>query len=190
VSRLREFVIGFYAQNPSAHPQTVDDDFCAFVWSLIAQNPTVRVGTIPDGAATEVYVAPQTSAKRKAIAKGEDHVEEVASTLDIIADARNQSLDDLKSRYGDALRIVVDPEATFAAITGSHIRVRVFVLVITVVTHSLQPPKLSPMVYTALQFVTRGRENGISVVDLGKKSGYDQKTCFYLIKQLLDLDLV
>jgi oxalate---CoA ligase len=49
---------------------------------------------------------------------------------------------------------------------------------------------LSPMVYTALQFITRERENGISVVELGKKSKYDQKTCFYLIKQLLDLDLV
>ena len=46
------------------------------------------------------------------------------------------------------------------------------------------------MVYTALQFVTRGRERGISVVNLGKKSGYDQKTCFYLVKQLLDMDLV
>lgn len=46
------------------------------------------------------------------------------------------------------------------------------------------------MVYTALQLITRGREQGISVLDLGKKSGYDQKTCFYLIKQLVDLDLV
>jgi len=46
------------------------------------------------------------------------------------------------------------------------------------------------MVYTALQFITRGREEGISTVDLGKKTGYDQKTCFYLIKQLLELELV
>lgn len=46
------------------------------------------------------------------------------------------------------------------------------------------------MVYTALQFITRGREHGISVVDLGKKSKYDQKTCFYLVKQLIDLDLM
>jgi hypothetical protein len=46
------------------------------------------------------------------------------------------------------------------------------------------------MVYTALQFITRGRECGLTVVDLGRKSKYDQKTCFYLIKQLIDLDLV
>lgn len=30
----------------------------------------------------------------------------------------------------------------------------------------------------------------MSVVDLGKKTGYDQKTCFYLVKQLIDLNLV
>lgn len=46
------------------------------------------------------------------------------------------------------------------------------------------------MVYTALQFISRGREDGMSVVDLGKKTGYDQKTCFYLVLQLVSLDLV
>ena len=46
------------------------------------------------------------------------------------------------------------------------------------------------MIYTALQIITRGRERGVSVLDLGKKSGYDQKTCFYIIKQLVELDLV
>lgn len=46
------------------------------------------------------------------------------------------------------------------------------------------------MIYTGLQIVTRGREQGVSVLDLGKKSGYDQKTCFYVIKQLVELDLV
>lgn len=46
------------------------------------------------------------------------------------------------------------------------------------------------MVYTALQLIARGREHGMSVVDLGKKTGYDQKTCFYLVKQLTELNLV
>lgn len=46
------------------------------------------------------------------------------------------------------------------------------------------------MVYSALQLITRGREHGLSVVELGKNSGYDQKTCFYLVKQLLELDLM
>ncbi len=56
--------------------------------------------------------------------------------------------------------------------------------------HLSQSPKLSPMVYTALQITTRGRDNGVSVVDLGKRSGYDQKTCFYLVRQLSEMDLV
>lgn len=46
------------------------------------------------------------------------------------------------------------------------------------------------MVYSALQLITRGREEGLSIVDLGKKSKYDQKTCFYLVKQLVELDLM
>jgi hypothetical protein len=46
------------------------------------------------------------------------------------------------------------------------------------------------MVYSALQIITRGRDNGITVVGLGQQSKYDQKTCFYLVRQLTELDLV
>jgi transcription factor C subunit 3 len=49
---------------------------------------------------------------------------------------------------------------------------------------------MSPMVYSALQIITRGRDEGVSVVELGQKSQYDQKTCFYLVRQLTELDLV
>jgi hypothetical protein len=122
VSRLRDFIVGFYTID-ATHPQTVDDSFCAFIWSLIVQQPTVRVGTIPPDAATEVYIATQTSAKKKAEAKGEEIVVEHASTLDVVADAASRSLEDLKAQYGDGLRIAVDPDTSFAAITGSHLRV-------------------------------------------------------------------
>lgn len=46
------------------------------------------------------------------------------------------------------------------------------------------------MVYTALQFITRGRETGITVVELGRNTKYDQKSCFYLVKQLIELNLM
>ncbi|KAH7915130.1 hypothetical protein BJ138DRAFT_998508 [Hygrophoropsis aurantiaca] len=173
VSRLRDFIIGFYSAD-ATHPQVVDDAFCAFVWSLVVQQPTVRVGTPPVGISSEVYIAPQTSARRKAAAKGEEHIEEAPPTLNLVPDARDKSLEALRAEYGDGLRIAVDPETSFVAITGSHIR----------------PSKLSPMVYSALQLITRGRETGITTVELGKKTKYDQKTCFYVIKQLLDLGLV
>ncbi|KAI0724234.1 hypothetical protein C8T65DRAFT_704140 [Cerioporus squamosus] len=178
VSRLRDFITEFYSHPSSSqvHGQTVDDAFCAFVWSVIVQQPGVRVGIIPAGGSTEVYIAPQASAIRKAKAKGEEAVDEPApaTSLDIIDDAAVRPLHELREQYGDQLRIAVDPETTFAALTGSHIR----------------PSKLTPMIYMALQIVTRGRERGVSVLDLGKKSGYDQKTCFYIIKQLVELGLV
>ncbi len=127
VSRLRDFITEFYA-HPSpgqVHGQTVDDAFCAFVWSVIVQQPGVRVGTISAGGSTEVYIAPQASAIRKAKAKGEDAVDEPAPAtgLDIIDDAAVRPLHDLREQYGDRLRMAVDPETTFAALTGSHIRV-------------------------------------------------------------------
>lgn len=46
------------------------------------------------------------------------------------------------------------------------------------------------MVYTALQLISRGREAGISVVDLSKKTGYDAKNCHYLVTQLVELNLM
>ncbi|GLB36492.1 putative B-block binding subunit of TFIIIC [Lyophyllum shimeji] len=172
VSRLRDFITEFYAH--TCTPQNTDDAFCAFVWSLVVQQPTVRVGTVPPGVTSEVWIAPQTSAKRKARAKGEEHVETTPTELDVVPDARNRTLDDLRSEYGDNLRIAVQPDAIYAAITGSHIRFA----------------KLSPMVYSALQIITRGRDGGVTVVELGQQSGYDQKTCFYLVRQLTELDLV
>ncbi|CDO70216.1 hypothetical protein BN946_scf184942.g16 [Trametes cinnabarina] len=184
VSRLRDFIVDFYAHPFAASNivaqgggQNVDDAFCAFVWSVIVQQPNVRVGTVPQGASTEVYIAPQASAikkgKGKAVDAGDGDAAQAAA-LDIIPDASIRSLEDLKNQYGDRLRIAVDPETTFAALIGSHIR----------------PSKLTPMIYTGLQIITRGREEGVSVLDLGKKSGYDQKTCFYIIKQLVELGLV
>ncbi|KAG2345257.1 hypothetical protein BDR05DRAFT_1058382 [Suillus weaverae] len=173
VSRLRDFIVGFHSHD-ATHPQVVDDAFCAFVWSIVVQQPTVRVGTVPAGVSSEVHVAPQTSAKRKAAAKGEVLAEEAPPSLTLVENARDRSLEDLKAQYGEDLRIAVDPETSFAAITGSHIR----------------PSKLSPMVYSALQLITRGREEGITTVELGRKTKYDQKTCFYVIKQLLELGLI
>lgn len=46
------------------------------------------------------------------------------------------------------------------------------------------------MAYTALQFITRGRENGITMVELSIFTGYNSQTAFYLIKVLAELGLV
>lgn len=123
VSRLRDFIVGFYSAQDD-NSQLVDDAFCAFVWSIVVQQPSVRVGTLPPGLLSEVYIAPQTSARRKAAAKGEEFTDGAPPSLELVDDARHRHLEDLKREYGDNLRIAVDPETSFAAITGSHIRVR------------------------------------------------------------------
>lgn len=90
----------------------------------MVQQPAVRVGTIPPGVTFKVWIAPQISAKRKAREKGEEHVETRPTELDLVPDAKNRTLEDLKQEYGDKLRIALDSDAIYAAITGSHIRVR------------------------------------------------------------------
>ncbi|TRM66006.1 hypothetical protein BD626DRAFT_613048 [Schizophyllum amplum] len=172
-SRLRDFTIDFYHHPSRPHPQNPDDAFCAFVWAVLAQQPTVRVGLVPAGVTSEVWIAPQVSARRKAKAKGEEFQPVLPAQLEVIEGAASRTLADLQAEFGDQLRIGIHPDAICTAITGSHIR----------------PPKLSPMVYSTLQVVTRGRENGVTVVQLGHTTGYDQKTCHYLVGQLLSLDL-
>ena len=84
------------------------------------------VGTVPDGATTEVYIAPQQSQKRKSKGKEKDQVQhgDALSSLALLPDARSRTLEDLQLQYGEELRVAVDAETSFAAINGSHIRVR------------------------------------------------------------------
>jgi hypothetical protein len=49
---------------------------------------------------------------------------------------------------------------------------------------------LTDTVYTTLQIVTRAREKGVAIKDLGPMTGYDPKAIFYQISQLIDLNLV
>jgi hypothetical protein len=45
-------------------------------------------------------------------------------------------------------------------------------------------------VYTTLQIITRAREKGVPIKDLGPATKYDPKAIFYQISQLVDLNLV
>jgi hypothetical protein len=92
----------------------------------------VRVGTVPDGATTEVYIAPQQSQKRKSKGKEkDDQGGDTMSSLTLLPDARSRTLEDLQLQYGEALRVAVDAETSFAAIIGSHIRVRILLIPIS-----------------------------------------------------------
>jgi len=121
---LRDFVVSYYSDS---HDQVVDDAYFAFVWSLVVCQPTVRVGTVPDGATTEVYIAPQQSQKKRKSKEKDEGGDALSSTsvasLTLLPDARSKTLDDLQLQYGETLRVAVDAETSFAAIIGSHIRV-------------------------------------------------------------------
>jgi oxalate---CoA ligase len=121
---LKDFVTDFY--KASTQHQTPDDTFCAFVWTLVVQQPNVRVGLVPSGVTSEVWIAPQQSVKRKAKAKGEELVEELTVELQIIPDAHIMTLEQLQSEYGKDVRLALKPDAIYKAITGSHIRVCAF----------------------------------------------------------------
>ena len=86
------------------------------------------MGTVPDGATTEVYIAPQQSQKRKSKGKekkkDQDQRGDTLSSLTLLPDSRSRTLEDLQLQYGEALRVAVDGETSFVAIIGSHIRVR------------------------------------------------------------------
>lgn len=124
INRLRDFIVDFYAHRTSEAAQTVDDAFCAFVWSVILQQPNILVGVVPEDAqGTDVYIAPQPSSKRKAKAN-DDETADAVVTLEVIPDAASRSLEELIQQYGDTLRMAVDQETSFVALTGSHNRVR------------------------------------------------------------------
>lgn len=54
----------------------------------------------------------------------------------------------------------------------------------------LQPARLSQIVYSALQFIARGKEYGMTVLDIAKKTGQKPSTVFYLVKTLTDMGVV
>jgi hypothetical protein len=125
-SRLKDFIQDF--QSHTGSRQVVDDAYCGFIWSLIVQQPTVLVGFVAQGSTAEVAVAPQSRKGKTADdAAGEDAQ---VPRLQVIPNAESVPFFDLAARYGDTLRIATDPETTFAAITGSHVRVCICHLVV------------------------------------------------------------
>ena len=114
--RLRVFVAGFYNSGSQPAQQNLDDSFQNFVWSTLSRLPSVKVGLVPLGQHVDVYIPP--SARKK-----EDGQEEEHAGLEEIPDASKVGLARLVEEHGDRLRIAVDSERCFVAITGSHVRV-------------------------------------------------------------------
>ncbi|KIM26498.1 hypothetical protein M408DRAFT_25219, partial [Serendipita vermifera MAFF 305830] len=153
-------------QKTNQPKQNVDDAYCAYVYSIIAKHPSIVIGTVPDGT-PPVWIAPAPHKKGQAPPPP-------PVSLNVIPEAEEKSMADLQNEYGTQLRIAVDKETCFVALTGSHNR----------------PSRLSDTVYSTLQIITRAREKGIAVKDLGPITKYDPKSIFYQIAQLVDMNLV
>lgn len=168
--------------------QNVDDTYCAYVYSLIAKHPSIVIGTVPEGS-PPVWIAPPHNKKS-------EMPPPPPISLNPVEDGKSKSMAELITEYGGELKIAADKATCFLMLTGSHSRVSLlsssYCLIIWVgsTNTNRQPPKLSDTVYTTLQIVTRTREKGVPIKDLGPMTGYDPKSIFYQISQLIDMNLV
>ena len=115
--RLQKIVSDFYRSTSEPIQQNLDESFQSFVWKTLSRIPYVKVGLLPDGQHTDVYVPPQPRKK-----DGEARGSGALRGLEDIPDA--SSVEPHHSgAYGGRLRIAVDSDRCFVAITGSHTRV-------------------------------------------------------------------
>jgi len=95
--------------------QTVDDAYCAYVYSLIARHPSIVIGTVPPDT-PPVWIAPPPHKKGEAPPPP-------PVSLDAIEGAKDRSMRELEDAYGPQLRIAADKATSFVTLTGSHNRV-------------------------------------------------------------------
>ncbi|SCV73019.1 BQ2448_6944 [Microbotryum intermedium] len=165
------------AASTSQARQVIDDAFVSYVWSVLTAQEDVHVGVLENVAETAPQLAPvqaastSSSPKKKGKAKIED-----APPTHVMRYLDNTTLsrDELIERHGSDLRIVVGAETAWLAITGS----------------STRPTSLTAPVYSLLQYVSRGRGDGATVVTIGKHIGFDQKSAFHFVRVAVQLGVV
>ncbi|BGP51552.1 hypothetical protein JCM10450v2_007498 [Rhodotorula kratochvilovae] len=202
---LAHFIADFYARNASSSSsgtgddgrlQLVDDAFLSFVWDTLLAEPDVRVGVLTaiTGAAEDDDGTPEAGPSAANAAEGGDGDEEdkpkktpgkrrkierkaqgPTHEMRILGDEeRAEGCAALQARYGDELRVLAAEETAWVAITGSHTRLS----------------SVTPMIYTVLQHVSRGRESGTTAVRISKELGIDPKSVFHYIKVPQQLGIV
>lgn len=105
---------------------------------------------------------------------------------------RTWSREKLIEKYGNDLRVAVGAETAWIAITGSSMRVssQLSLARLHAEPASLQPGALTRPVYSMLQYVSRSRGEGATVVAMGRDLDVDQKSVFHLVKVALNLGIV
>ena len=138
----------------------IDQPYREYIWSALLQQPDIYVGKAVES--THAKTKKRTSVLGKA--PPESHAPQKVTPA---------SLSLLCEQYGDALRVAMD---------ANRVRQKL--------TRTEDPSYLSAAAYHVLQHVSRARAQGTTVVNLGQVTGYDQKTVFYLVKALIERDLV
>lgn len=160
IERLFSFVEAFCAHLPDDARPVLDTAYRAFVWRTLLHDARVHVGV-----AVQKGTAGDEATRSSILAKGR---EASLSPKPI----ESGSLEALVATHGDTLRVFVDAGLVRRTLTGT------------------EAPFASAAAYVALQHVYRARERGVTVVELGARTHYDQKTVYYLVKLLLERELV
>ncbi|WFD18195.1 oxalate--CoA ligase [Malassezia caprae] len=168
-ARLFGFAASYCEQWPESARPPMDDAYRAFLWRMLMADGSVQVGL----AAPDAKPAPrQKSAPRQSIlAKGRG-TSATATPRPLPANAPHTDLRALQRTHGADLRVYMDADHVRRTLTGS------------------DAPFVSAAAYDALQLVCRARERGLTVVELGAATQYDQKTVYYLVKLLVERQLV
>lgn len=166
-ARLMQFVREFWDAFPDAGARpTLDAPYREFIWRLVRSVAHVgRMAHTPKAEAPRGGRQSILERGRKDVGGGE------APTALARADA-TKPLAALEAAYGSELCVFVDSSTVARVLTGAE-------------AHGL-----SAAAYWVLQIVCRARAAGITVVQIGATTHYDQKTVFYLVKKLIERDLV
>lgn len=167
LERLFSFAAAFCDALPREAAPALDPAYRAFLWRMWMRDGRLQLGVHAAKAADEECGA----ARRQSILqKGRARATRAPAPLPEAA--RAQPLDALVREHGASLRVYMDADAVRRVLTGT------------------DAPFPSPAAYAALQLVCRARGAGETVVGLGRALAYDQKTVYYLVKQLVDRGLV
>lgn len=138
----------------------LDAPYRAYVWDALLAQPGVYVGV------EEARGAARKGARTSVLGQARP-----ASQAPRAVD--RAPLAALQAVHGNALRVAVEAPRVRRLLTGTD-----------------DEAFLSAAAYHVLQRVSRARAAGVTVVALGAATGYDQKTVYYLVKALLERDLV
>lgn len=172
--RLFSFVEAFCRALPQDMQPNLDAPYRAFLWRHLLMDSRIHAGIVRERA--QERTGEQASGTKKPDAKRQSILAKGRASEPLLltpTPIAYEPLDALVKKHGpDRLRVYVNAEHVRRTLTGS------------------DAPFVSAAAYTALQLVFRARERGLTVVDIGAATQYDQKTVYYLVKVLVDRDLV